>query len=822
MAIKPTYKVGKNHIDRHLKKKFTNWKDALNYFRTKYNSFKNKSFLYREPSALFFYGVGGVGKSRLLEEIMVSYLNTYPKCIYSWIDFADPSLRSTSKALINLKENISKRKIINFNHFDIAYAVYFKKKNPEISIKKKDIAFLNEAGIIGSILSTVDGFGIAGAATGIVNKIYEYYAKLNLNHDIKGDLSDLETLPVLEIEKRLISFFAYDFEKSCLKHNIETPVFLIDTYEDLWSESRHEGNIFIKDAWVRELVASLPFSLFIMAGREKLRWEEIDSEWRYVVDNHLLESFDENDSGKFLTLNGVSDSNIRNAIISSSEGHPYHLDLAVDTYYEIRKLDKKPSKNDFGKTKRLIFERFISKLERSEIETLKILSIPRFYNYDLFESLIQFFETGYPISAFSEFNRFSFLKKRKDIFYIHGLMRQSLNHFIDNKLKVRVNQFIADFYEKNLSNANDQDFIINSLSEAYYHRSNYLKNIDLQDWAKVKIIDTIRKLQFSGATNFLAEFLSNLKRQIAPINFDTDLFSILIDMVHLNGSYKDAADMISDYLKNIDLEDIVEFDYYLLLYIRRIHHQMFYLPVAPLIEKLLKLLSLLDKDRLKECYNELLFMIGGNLGTLSGDYDFSLKWLMKSKQFTSENRLNDYTCRTLRKISDIFRYKGEIEEALELCDKAINLAEENRYLRYKIYLLCSNAEIYREMKQFEKSKMQFLNAQKLAIEHGIQGWVSHTYLGLGELCIGEMNVTKAEFWFKKAISIYNAIGQKWGEIQSNIGLIKCYMLNEDLRWVELAKNTILEWKRIGYEKDQKLISEIINESKPLNNILMFL
>jgi hypothetical protein len=244
LTIKPQHKLGTNAGSRLPQKRFSDRKDALNRFQTKFNSFKNTSLSKREPKVLFFYGVGGIGKSRLLDHIMSSYLKTYKKCIYSWIDFADPSLRATFKALLNLKENISKRKIINFNHFDIACAIYFKKKNPEIVFRNKDIAFLEEARILGSILSTIDGFGLAGAATGIVNKIYKYYHKLNLSPEIKNDLNDLETLPVLEIEKRLIAFIAYDFEASCLKQNIEAPVFLIDTYEDLWSIGRHEGNLF--------------------------------------------------------------------------------------------------------------------------------------------------------------------------------------------------------------------------------------------------------------------------------------------------------------------------------------------------------------------------------------------------------------------------------------------------------------------------------------------------------------------------------------------------------------------------------------------------
>jgi hypothetical protein len=53
------------------------------------------------------------------------------------------------------------------------------------------------------------------------------------------------------------------------------------------------------------------------------------------------------------------------------------------------------------------------------------------------------------------------------------------------------------------------------------------------------------------------------------------------------------------------------------LKIRLLHHQMFYRPVTELWVQMLDLLACVDCGRDPEAYGEILYMLGGNLGTLS-------------------------------------------------------------------------------------------------------------------------------------------------------------------------------------------------------------
>ena len=109
-----------------------------------------------------------------------------------------------------------------------------------------------------------------------------------------------------------------------------------------------------------------------------------------------------------------------------------------------------------------------------EQETLKVLSTPRFWNKDIFKVLINNFNTGYPITAFSELNRFSFVQKTVGKFQLHPLMRESLQVFQDQDLKKEVHNFMLDFYSNQLKDVDIEAITPEhetAFTEAFYHAS---------------------------------------------------------------------------------------------------------------------------------------------------------------------------------------------------------------------------------------------------------------------------------------------------------------------------------------------------------------
>ena len=125
-----------------------------------------------------------------------------------------------------------------------------------------------------TMISQLDGLGMAGVVSGIVGKIYETKKNWNLDKEVKAYLKELEHASIQDIEERLVAFFAYDLQRAIEKYQIPSTVIFLDTFEALWSGVTNKTILHTKDQWVRDLiVVSSPNILFVICGREYLEWE---------------------------------------------------------------------------------------------------------------------------------------------------------------------------------------------------------------------------------------------------------------------------------------------------------------------------------------------------------------------------------------------------------------------------------------------------------------------------------------------------------------------------------------------------------------------
>jgi tetratricopeptide (TPR) repeat protein len=167
---------------------------------------------------------------------------------------------------------------------------------------------------------------------------------------------------------------------------------------------------------------------------------------------------------------------------------PLYLDLAVDHYLQIKVTQQRnPSPSDFAGTPRDILDRFLYYLDRSETETVKVLSVARFWDRELFESLINEFSTGYPATALPELRRFSFVQEEQipGTWTIHPLMREGLEEHLDRELRGRVHQYLFDYYNDSLNGLDStaiSDLHEMALTEAFHHGKHALATEELLEW----------------------------------------------------------------------------------------------------------------------------------------------------------------------------------------------------------------------------------------------------------------------------------------------------------------------------------------------------
>jgi hypothetical protein len=278
-------------------------------------------------------------------------------------------------------------------------------------------------------------------------------------------------------------------------------VLLIDSYEKLWEIGSAEADFFKRDEWVRELARQLPEVLWIVCGRQKLRWEEVDKEWGASLSQHELGALPRESVRRFLNSCGITNEPIQDAIVKGSQGVPHYLDLAVDT---MRSAECRLQDADFeGGSPAELQKQFIRHLNQPEIEALQVLSAPRFWYYGLFENLMTEYQTGYPLTAYDDLSRFSFVSEgaAPGTQTMHELMREALQEEQSPELRKRVHQFLHEYYARQLDGLNVKgitELHRMAMAEAFYHARQVMAADELWAWVRdlVAVFDAAGQYRF--------------------------------------------------------------------------------------------------------------------------------------------------------------------------------------------------------------------------------------------------------------------------------------------------------------------------------------
>ncbi len=333
-------------------------------------------------------------------------------------------------------------------------------------------------------------------------------------------------------------------------------------------------------------------------------------------------------------------------------------------------------------------------------------------------------------------------------------------------------------------------------------------------------------LQRLGETSYILNVLGRFKDNYTINQFSEDLFETYVDVVHMNGGYKESVLLYNDYLSSYTQEEIYSNPMLMHYSIRRLHHSMFFAPVGDLIEKALELFEHIDKERAPKDYNELLFLLGGNLGLLSGDFDFAERWLQKCEQFANTINSRDFQSRAARKRADLLACNKEYDAAFNLISQYVDLNHLPK-TRYEIYLIGSLGEVYRGLGDYVNAKKAFDLLMTLASERGIQGWVAHANLAIANLyyesACNDEDVDLAFKYLDKAKEIYNKIQQSWGIINSGIVEFRLKSKNNsiDKNLVNVLQLLGEQAQDLQYKYESQIIDDILN-SREYHYQLLFL
>jgi tetratricopeptide (TPR) repeat protein len=334
----------------------------------------------------------------------------------------------------------------------------------------------------------------------------------------------------------------------------------------------------------------------------------------------------------------------------------------------------------------------------------------------------------------------------------------------------------------------------------------------------------LKSLQVQGASGLALELISPQLDGIPDPNARLKFASILFDMMHIRGRYSDAAELIRQELALSPPNAQVHSPLLLPLKIRFIHHQMFYRPVTELWPQMVDLLACCDRMQDPESYGEILFMLGGNLGTLRGNYDEGRRFLLRAIRHAKQRRDHYILARCLRKYGDFLRNRGHLQLARDALLEALRLSGHGRGTRQRIYILGCLGDLERQKQNYAAAREHLERAIELARATFVPGWLGNLHLGLAEVALDRNRLDDAKILLEQAEAHYRNTHPMhwWGEIQ--LGLARCRLMRAtgSQEWTGLARTVHHEAIAAGYSRDAAFASELLNGQLRPRNVLMFL
>lgn len=289
-----------------------------------------------EPLVLHYYGVGGMGKTSLHSQLEKELQERCPGAKYVELDFDFVERRESYRVIGLLKKKLSQAYNFQFPLFDVACYTFLCRIG-EDGDQAEIQSFVGGSQVLNFLCDAASMIPGTSMISGILKLVDEGVAVArNLFSNKKQLLRSFETMDIRQLRDQLPAYFASDLRAN-LKKEKQPFVIFLDTYEKLVNEFAGVGDPLQSDLWLRGpqgLIPRLPNTLWVLGGREKLKWPELDAPgaWDNVLHQYLLGALADSDAQEFLQSAGVEDETVRKRICALSDGLPVSLDLYLEQY----------------------------------------------------------------------------------------------------------------------------------------------------------------------------------------------------------------------------------------------------------------------------------------------------------------------------------------------------------------------------------------------------------------------------------------------------------------------------------------------------------
>ncbi|MGA3031735.1 MAG: hypothetical protein ABSD70_00530 [Terracidiphilus sp.] len=442
-----------------------------------------------EPPVLVFYGVGGSGKTWLLKKLLTEVPGGIP---FAYVDFGIAAMggRFVLDPAVAL-QSIQQQLGAPAPRFELALAVMRHKKGIEA-----------ESGFWADLAAEVVGGFIPGAGTVLKQLGKEARSRLQGTALEKWLASatgtqlqiELRSMTDQQIESEILYYLAADLSEAFPTHldRAVTCVIFLDTFEAVGAGFQNDEHRRLQEKWIQDFSAELDFALTVIAGQNRLSWDETDPDWASHLDQHLVGGLSESDARLFLAQCDIGSTALQSSILATSKAssggyHCFSLGLCADVVFNERKEGLEPeaetlhfNPQDREKLARRFLTSLASDAERRWIERLALT--PRFDEPAARCAFSQEHSIAQDV-AWEGLHDYSFVERNpgSDWSSIRAEMRAALKNQPSAQDRIaRDHQWWQEYWSGRSNEATDD-----AAGLAWYHRYCLAPSDAMEDWEKL-------------------------------------------------------------------------------------------------------------------------------------------------------------------------------------------------------------------------------------------------------------------------------------------------------------------------------------------------
>lgn len=387
--------------------------DTLEDFVIKY---KEEIIQYKVIS---YYGMGGIGKSRLIKRIYESYNGTDLSVFHYPLEIL--SQETLPSILFHIRKNFTYTP-----HFDYALLRYWEFVSYPIN---QDELFSFYKKLLVHITAKIDAVHFEGISniSDVIRQLIYLYDEREISAEERVMVRCLLTDKANNLYNYLVESLSKDIQKEMQKNQAKF-LFLFDAYD------KNKGNNKLND-WLKIFINSFETGLFIVSSREKLDWFKNKKVKKNLIYECSLECIPKEEVRIYLREENYNDEQIE-WIISKTECIPLYLDLAINNY------DICSSEQFVGfEDKDELVRRVLDHLSAEEQQLVEYFSVVKLFNQTVFDYAVIFNQLSpqkYVFSTFNECAIIRYTEEYRGLYKIHSVLAKNIAHFIDKHIKERI------------------------------------------------------------------------------------------------------------------------------------------------------------------------------------------------------------------------------------------------------------------------------------------------------------------------------------------------------------------------------------------------